>query len=325
MSNKMDIFNQNKVFLLDGSFGSQLIKYTKKNIDIDPLWTARALYLNPDAVIKVHMDFIKAGANIIETNSYQASIPGFMKYLNISEKESYELIKKSVYLVKEAIKLCKEEGFKDVPLIAGSVGAYGAFLHDGSEYTGSYIDTVSEEELVNFHKPRIAALIEGGIDLLAIETIPCKKEAEIIVDLLKEFPSIKAWLSFTCQSNNITTAYGETLGEAVKNCYEKNPQQILAVGVNCIAPSSVESLLKDINLKIKNQVPLIAYANSGEIYQAGIGWHHSKESLEPYIPLWLNLGVKYIGACCRVCADDISKIGDEIKKWKKSNGVIDNC
>lgn len=86
------------------------------------------------------------------------------------------------------------------PLIVGSVGPYGASLHDGSEYTGSYIQTTSVETMNNYHRSKISALVDGGVDLLALETIPCKAEAEVLVNLLKrEFPNVKAWLSFSCK------------------------------------------------------------------------------------------------------------------------------
>lgn len=51
-----------------------------------------------------------------------------------------------------------------------------------------------------YHRPKINALVEGGVDLLALETIPCKTEAEVLINLLKnEYPNVKAWLSFTCK------------------------------------------------------------------------------------------------------------------------------
>lgn len=81
--------------------------------------------------------------------------------------------------------------------IAGSVGPYGAFLHDGSEYTGSYTNKVTTEKLIEWHRPKVQALIEAGVDILAFETIPCYKEAEALIKLLKEFPQMKAWVSFS--------------------------------------------------------------------------------------------------------------------------------
>lgn len=59
-------------------------------------------------------------------------------------------------------------------MIAASIGPYGACLHDGSEYTGSYADTVDPELMKKWHKVRIDAYLDAGVDLLAIETIPCK-------------------------------------------------------------------------------------------------------------------------------------------------------
>lgn len=84
------------------------------------------------------------------------------------------------------------------------MGSYGASLHDGSEYTGSYIQTTTVETMNAYHRPKISALIEGGVDLLGIETIPCKSEAEVLLNLLKnEYPNVKAWLSFTCKVSKV--------------------------------------------------------------------------------------------------------------------------
>lgn len=84
------------------------------------------------------------------------------------------------------------------PLIVGSVGPYGASLHDASEYSGSYAATTSPETMREWHRPRIDALVESGVDLLALETIPCRIEAEMLVELIREYPDLKAWLSFSC-------------------------------------------------------------------------------------------------------------------------------
>lgn len=50
-----------------------------------------------------------------------------------------------------------------------------------------------------WHRPRIQALVQAGVDLLALETIPCQEEAEMLCDLLREFPHMKAWVSFSCK------------------------------------------------------------------------------------------------------------------------------
>jgi homocysteine S-methyltransferase len=69
-----------------------------------------------------------------------------------------------------------------------------------SEYTGAYVDSMTEEDLIQWHRPRLAALLEAGVDYLAIETFPALLEAKAILKLLKqEAPDIPAWISFSCK------------------------------------------------------------------------------------------------------------------------------
>lgn len=183
------------VKILDGGFSTQLAKHVGERIDGDPLWTSRYLSIDPNAIYKTHLDFLRAGSDIIETNTYQASIGDFMKYLKTTEHESRELIKIAIVEAKRAVKTYKSEiGIDDVkknePIIVGSIGPYAACLHDCSEYTGaSYKNIKSMDPIVEWHKPRLETLIENGIDFFAIETIPCAREAEALVNLLKNYPS----------------------------------------------------------------------------------------------------------------------------------------
>lgn len=62
---------------------------------------------------------------------------------------------------------------------------------------------VSRKEIADWHRPRIEALVEAGVDILAFETIPALSEGEALMDLLKEFPEQKAWLSFSCKVRTV--------------------------------------------------------------------------------------------------------------------------
>lgn len=308
--------------MLDGGFSAQLSTHVDKKIDGDPLWTARFLITEPKAVSATHLDFLRAGADIIETNTYQATIDGFVKYLNITEEESLKIIREAVDYAKDAVNAYSKEieGNENVknqkPLIAGSCGPYGACLHDGSEYTGSYCAHVSREFLIDWHRPRIRALLEKGVDLLAIETIPCVREAEAVIDLLKEFPTTQAWLSFSCRDDGKSLADGSNFQEIAVRCYKNAlPGQILAIGVNCIAPQYVTTLLQDINKgKSNDLIPLVVYPNSGEKYIVTEGWKKEGEapSLHEFIDEWLDLGVRYIGGCCRTYAMDVKRIRSRV-------------
>lgn len=316
---------QERVTVLDGGFATQLSTHVSAPVDGNPLWSSAFLKTDPEAVVKTHCDFLRAGAQIITTNTYQASIDGFMKYLGLNQEESIDLIKKAVDLAKDAVTIFMEENTDQTgvirPLIAASIGPYGASLHDGSEYTGSYVETVSKKQMMDWHRPRMQVLIDAGVDFLAIETIPAQDEGEALADLLKEFPSQKAWISFSCKDYH-HVSHGEKFGEAVASCLEHNTKQLIAVGTNCVNPAYVSSLLKDANRK----VPFIVYPNSGEIYDAKTGWHagDSCKPIESYVHEWLNLGVRYIGGCCRTYPTDISKIRDTVEIWTHDHVCVKN-
>ncbi|XP_035435085.2 translin-associated factor X-interacting protein 1 isoform X2 [Spodoptera frugiperda] len=306
------------VLVLDGGFSTQLSCHVGTSMDGDPLWSARFLQTHPDGVVNTHLDFLRAGSDVIMTNTYQASVGGFVKHLGISAEQGYDLIKHAVVLAKRArdifLKECQETG--DViraPLIAGSIGPYGAHLHDGSEYSGDYADVTAVDAMREWHKPRIQALVEAGVDILAFETIPCLKEAEMLVKMLKEYPKMKAWLSFSCKDEH-SLAHGENFKMAAQKCWDLNPSQLLAIGVNCCSPKIVANLFKGINDERPHcPIPLITYPNSGEKYNPEIGWidQGKCEALASFVPEWLDLGVRYVGGCCRTYATDISLINKQ--------------
>lgn len=93
------------------------------------------------------------------------------------------------------------------PLIVGSIGPYGASLHDASEYTGEYANDVTQETMRNWHRPRMETLVEAGVDILALETIPCAAEAEMLVEMIKDYPQVKAWLCFSCRVSFYTSFF----------------------------------------------------------------------------------------------------------------------
>lgn len=89
----------------------------------------------------------------------------------------------------------------------------------------------------------------------------------------------------------------------------------LAVGVNCVHPKYVSPLFESLNTNrtLNHRIPLIVYANSGEIYKVNEGWTGDTESIDCFIEHWIALGAKYIGGCCRTKASDILRIKNKIK------------
>ncbi len=184
--------------ILDGGLATEL---ERRGHDLsDELWSARLLRDDPDAIRRVHLAYYGAGADCCTSASYQATIPGFVRS-GMSPDEAREVIRRAVRLVIEARDEFWAVGANRAgrlrPLAAAGVGPYGAYLADGSEYTGTY--DLDEAGLIDFHRERWAILAGGGADILACETIPSLAEARALARLLSETPGVYAWFSFSCR------------------------------------------------------------------------------------------------------------------------------
>ncbi|KAH6938110.1 hypothetical protein HPB50_006787 [Hyalomma asiaticum] len=298
------------VRVLDGSMGSQL---SERGLipPKDPLWSARVLVSNLAAIVDVHKSYIRSGADVVTTCSYQANVDNLQSHLGIGASEAETLIARSCEAAVAAREQCGRPGV----LVAGSVGPYGAAQADSSEYTGAYAAVKSVEELVEWHRPRVRCLVAAGCDVLAFETIPAEREALALVQLLREFPGSRAWLSFsTSREAPHCTANGEPLAEAMNKCLLGDVSgQILAVGVNCCPPESVAAAFRSIG---PLRVPFVAYPNSGEVYTSS-GWvsddRATHKPLAAYVPEWIDLNVRYIGGCCRTGPDDIVGVARAVR------------
>lgn len=189
------------VKLIDGEIGTQILKYETET-EGDPLWCSRFNITNPAAVYNCYMDFLRAGAELIRTNTYQSSVAGFKKHLGLTEADCQKLFHDVVLLARKAREdFIAETGTSRPIEVWASVGSYGAYLSDGSEYTGLFMDTVPSNDIKQLHQERLEVLLNGpGIDGVAVETIPSLQEAIIVVDIFNEyFPRINYWISFQCK------------------------------------------------------------------------------------------------------------------------------
>ena len=299
------ILDLQPALVIDGALATEL---ERRGCDLkDSLWSAKILLEQPEKIKQVHYDYFKAGADCAITASYQATIAGFAKR-GLSEAEAIALMKKSVTLAKEA----RDEFWADEanragrvkPFVAASVGPYGAYLANGEEYTGNY--GLTEKELMDFHRPRMRALIEAGADLLACETIPCLIEAQALVKLLGEFQSVHAWISFSCR-DEAHVCEGDRFEDCIQQI-EASPF-VDAVGVNCTSPRFIPALIRE--AKKATQKPVLVYPNSGETYDAAKSdWdgHRIYESFGEEAKEWYNAGARLIGGCCRTTPEDIQAI-----------------
>ncbi|WP_215115482.1 homocysteine S-methyltransferase [Exiguobacterium sp. s80] len=293
------LLNEKPFILLDGALATELERHGSDLAD--PLWSARVLVEEPEQIHRVHADYFRIGADCAITSSYQASLQGF-KQRGIGTDAAIELIKQTVYLAQHARQEVAGAGTRS--LIAGSVGPYGAYLADGSEYIGHY--GVDDATLENFHRPRIEALIAAGADLLAFETIPSLQEATVLFRILEEFPEHSAWLAFSLRDAEHISE-GTTIADCVA-AVGRHPQ-LAALGANCFPASITTDFVT--GLKRLTDVPIIVYPNSGEQYDP-VKKTWSGESVctafDEVASEWYAAGARLIGGCCRTTPEQIERI-----------------
>ncbi len=297
--------------ILDGALATEL---ERRGADLaDPLWSAKTLIEQPELIRAVHSDYFAAGADVATTATYQATFEAFARR-GIDRGAAAQLMRGAVRLAADA----REEFWavpanragRSRPLVAASIGPYGAMLADGSEYRGRY--ALTDVELRDFHRPRIAVLAGSGADLLAFETIPCLREALILARILEDFPPLSAWMSFSCQDGS-RNAEGEDIG-ACAAALQPYPQ-IAAIGINCTRPEFAVPLLR--RMHEHTSKPLLAYPNSGEDYDAAEKVWRGDRHLSTFADQarsWYDAGARIMGGCCRTTPRDIAGL----RTWKSN-------
>jgi len=277
--------------VIDGGLASEL-EYQGARID-GPLWSAHVLEEEPDKVVAVHRAYIEAGSQCIATCSYQVSRMGYAEVGLAPERADVALLR-SVKLARSAA-----AEFPGRVLIAGSLGPYGAALHNGAEYTGEY--DCSFAELVRFHRERIDVFAQApgspAPDLLAFETFPSLEEVRAVGEAMAPWPALQAWFSFSCRDDKHVSR-----GERVADCAAlvASFPQTVAIGVNCVPPKWIPALIAE--LRSASDKPIVVYPNSGE------GWDVAQrcwtgitdpEDFGVEAAEWFEAGAQMVGGCCR--------------------------
>ncbi|KAL6566387.1 Nuclear SAM-dependent mono-and asymmetric methyltransferase [Orobanche gracilis] len=270
----------------------------------------------------LHKSDIRFVLLILNTREHHksATLPGFLSR-GFSMEEAESLLTKSVKIATEArdkfwASVSMKPGHKyNRALVAASIGSYGAYLADGSEYSGNYGPMATLEKLRDFHRHRLKVIVEAGPDLLAFETIPNKLEAQACVELLEEENiEIPSWISFSSVDGENAPS-----GESFEECLDaiNKTSKVCAVGINCTPPHFVLSLIE--RFRKLTAKAIVVYPNNGEIWD-GIAkrWLPSKcfddEKFGLFATIWRDAGAKLIGGCCRTTPSTIRLVSQVLKE-----------
>lgn len=283
--------------VLDGGLSNQL---EAQGCDLsDELWSARLLADDPGQIEAAHAAYVRAGARVLITSSYQATYEGFA-HRGVAREDATALLGRSVELARNAA-----EGAADPVWVAASVGPYGAMLADGSEYRGRY--GLSVAELERFHRPRIEALVAAGPDVLALETVPDADEAAAMLRAVEDC-GVPVWLSYSIAGE--ATRAGQPLREAF--AVAAGNEQVIAVGINCCEPGDADRAV-EIAAEITGK-PVVVYPNSGEEWDATARSWRGRSTFDPArVKGWRDAGARLIGGCCRVGPDRIAELAGVVR------------
>lgn len=289
------------VHVIDGGLATEL-EYRGARID-GPLWSAHVLEDQPELLMAVHRSYIEAGAECLATCSYQVSRMGYAE-VGLSAERADAALLNSVNIARRA---AEEFPFHRV-LIAGSLGPYGAALHNGGEYHGNY--DCSYQDLVRFHRERIEIFAQAPAsqrpDLLAFETFPSLEEVRAVGEAMRDWRELQAWFSFSCRDEKHVSH-----GERVADCAAAVAAfpQTVAIGVNCVPPRWVPALIGE--LRAGSTKPILVYPNSGEGWDAEHRcWTGITDPGEfgEHAARWFAAGAQIVGGCCRTGPAHIAEV-----------------
>ncbi|MEM7456066.1 MAG: homocysteine S-methyltransferase [Planctomycetota bacterium] len=310
--------------ILDGGLATEL--ESRGHVLNDALWSARLIEDAPRDIVDVHLAYLQAGADIITSASYQASIQGF-RAAGHSHDSAIEIICKAVALAREArdrhvqsgwtietfhqtfIRDLKCESWFDGsgtlarPLVAASIGPYGAYLANGAEFTGNY--DLDANGLRDFHHDRWQSLAESGADMLICETVPSFVEATVLADLASK-TNTPVLMSFSCR-NKSQISDGTSMRSVASML--QTADNIKAIGINCTSPAYILPLIEEIHAE--SQLPVLVYPNSGEIFDGETrSWTGQRDAADfgEAALKWHTTGASIIGGCCRTSPEHIRSI-----------------
>jgi homocysteine S-methyltransferase len=275
--------------LLDGGLSTVLEEMGEHPSGL--LWTAAALVDRPWLITEAHGRYVEAGADVVITASYQASVAGLVG-AGLEPAAARRALASTTELARAS----------GAALVAASVGPFGACLADGSEYRGTY--AADWHDVARFQRERLEVLVDSGPDVFAVETMPGSVEARIVIDELRALTDAPAWVTFTCNGPH-TTCTGDAFADAVAVV----APAVQAVGVNCTHPAHVGSLLAA--AASVTELPLVAYPNHGAAWDAvSKCWIGSADGtdLPLHLSEWLAAGARLVGGCCGVGTKGIAAL-----------------
>ncbi len=335
------------LLLLDGGLGTTLedehgVKFSSSET---PLWSSHLLVENTTILKGVQRDFAEAGADIILTATYQASFQGF-RNTRLLNKDGIDIEEAKKYML-SAVKIARD-AFAErrrPGLVALSLGAYGATLVPGAEYSGEY-GNMNEQDLFEFHLRRLSVFKDSeeswkDIDLVAIETIPRLDEVRAARKAVNTIARDKEyWISCVFPNEDQRLPDGTEIEPLVKTMLEGGERPPFAIGINCTKVYRVPGLVRKfeqaaqaLSLDLPRLVIYPDGATSGMVYdttlQQWVGGSGDNAGGPPWDEQVFNIvqdtisrghwkGI-IVGGCCKTAPTHVKRLRHRLDSWEKNH------
>ncbi|MEI6950596.1 homocysteine S-methyltransferase family protein [Paraflavisolibacter sp. H34] len=329
MKNIRELLND-RILVIDGAMGTMIQRYKLTEADYrgerfkdwpsDIKGNNDLLCLTQPQIIKaIHTEYLAAGADILETNTFNAQRISMADY-NM-EDLSYEINVAAARLAKEAVRefLASPEGAgREAAFVAGAIGPMNKTLSLSPDVNNPGFRAVSFDEVMEAYYEQVKALVEGGVDLLLIETIFDTLNAKAAIFAIKKFfrdtkqPELPIMISGTITDASGRTLSGQTLEAFYTSVLHAHP---LSIGLNCALGA------KEMRPHIE-ELSQIAACYTSAYPNAGLPNAMGEYDEEPadtghFLEEWAKEGfVNIVGGCCGTTPDHIRHIAQHVQNIK---------
>jgi 5-methyltetrahydrofolate--homocysteine methyltransferase len=271
----------------------------------------------PQIIKEIHKQYLQAGADILETNTFSAQRISMADYQ--MEELSYELNIASATLARQAIEEFNKATGNAVPrFVAGAIGPMNKTLSLSPDVNNPGFRSVSFAEVADAYSEQIRGLVEGGVDLLLIETIFDTLNAKAAIYAIKKYfretgkPELPVMISGTITDASGRTLSGQTLEAFYVSVMHANP---LSIGLNCaLGAAEMRSHIEELS-QIASCFTS-AYPNAGLPNTMG-EYDEQPEETAHFIEDWAKEGfVNIVGGCCGTTPEHIASIAKHVQHLK---------
>lgn len=311
---------EQRVLLLDGAMGTMIQRHTLDEQDFRgerfanhhmPLKGNNDLLCltRPDIIADIHEQYLAAGADIIETNTFNSNRISQADYG--LEEICYELNVVAAQLAKKVADKFTNENPEKPRFVAGSIGPTNRTASMSPDVNDPGFRAVTFADLVEVYKEQIRGLMYGGADILMVETVFDTLNAKAALFAIDEVFEEKGRKLPIMVSGTITDASGRTLsGQTAEAFYiSLANHDLLSIGFNCAL--GADQLLPHIkSLSHISSFPLSAHPNAGLPNAFGAYDESPEEMAEKMKPFLADPKLRIVGGCCGTTPEHVRAIGE---------------